>query len=188
MAVNLEKRVDGLEKLVGQFVSQMIDFKNEMSDFKNEMRSEVVRMNYQWGNLASRLGTLTECVVLPRLDRIIKEQFGVTPEATMRRVQCRKNEWEAQFDVMAKAKERLFLNRTESTLRSEDIRAFVKDIESFRNFSPEYRDKKIVGILATLNLDPRLVKNAEKYGFLVLGVGHEIMEVKNRAGFKAKEW
>jgi hypothetical protein len=73
-------------------------------------------------------------------------------------------------------------------MRSEDIRAFITDIANFRDFFPKYKEKKIIGILATLNLDPRLVKNAERQGFLVLGVGHEIMEVKNRAGFKPKEW
>src|SRR3989304_4622418 len=104
MAVNLEKRVDNLERLVGQFVSQtgtallrlersledfkkeMSDFKDEMSDFKNEMRSQVLRMNSQWGDLAHRLGTVVEDLVFPSLDRIILEQYGVTTEKIMVRV------------------------------------------------------------------------------------------------------
>jgi hypothetical protein len=101
MAVNVEKRVNGLEKLVGKFVSEtgaallrmergLEDFKKEMSNFKNDMQSQVVRMNFQWGNLANRLGTLVEDLVFPSLDRIIREQFDVTPEIIMVRVQSKK--------------------------------------------------------------------------------------------------
>jgi len=46
----------------------------------------------------------------------------------------------------------------------------------------------VVGILATLAVDESVLNYAEKLGFLVLAVGDELMEVKNRPGFEPKRW
>jgi hypothetical protein len=80
------------------------------------------------------------------------------------------------------------LDSTKATLRSADIDAFITEIASFRECFPEYRDLPLVGILATLAVDESVLSYAEKQGFLVLAVGDEIMEVKNRPGFEPKRW
>jgi len=64
----------------------------------------------------------------------------------------------------------------------------VKDIDSFREFFPEYAERPVVCILATLAVDESVLNYAEKTGFLVLAIGGEIMEVKNRPGFEPKRW
>ncbi|MDO8139965.1 MAG: hypothetical protein Q6358_00560, partial [Candidatus Brocadiales bacterium] len=70
----------------------------------------------------------------------------------------------------------------------EDVNDFIKDIQEFRDFFPEYEKNKVVGILASLYVDEGVVKYAEKAGFMVLAVGDALMEIKNTKGFKPKEW
>ncbi len=65
---------------------------------------------------------------------------------------------------------------------------FNKLYNKFRDFFPEYKTKKVVGMMASLAVDESVIKYAEKSGFLVLSVGDKIMEVKNSKGFKPKEW
>jgi hypothetical protein len=45
-----------------------------------------------------------------------------------------------------------------------------------------------VGILASLAVDDSVLSYAEKQGFLVLAVGDELMEIKNRPDFEPKRW
>ncbi|MFN3531120.1 MAG: hypothetical protein ACK41Q_01180 [Candidatus Brocadia sp.] len=65
---------------------------------------------------------------------------------------------------------------------------FNKLYNKFRDFFPDYKGKKVVGILASLSVDESVIRYAESAGFFVLTVGDKLMEVKNSKGFKPKEW
>jgi hypothetical protein len=214
MNFEVEERVDRLETLLGQFIVQtntaltrfergiesfkneMRDFKDEMSDFKNEMREsyknqeeQTRKMNKQWGDLANRLGTLVEDLVIPGLPHIVSQKFNVKIERAMPRLkQGLKNGGIKEFDLIALSKEYIFLNSTKSTLKSQNVDEFVEEIGLFWKLFPEYRAKKLIGILASLYIDQSVITYAERNGFLVLGVGMEIMEIKNRADFEPKIW
>ncbi len=171
------------------FKNEMLDFKNEMRDFKNEMRSEVKRMNKQWGELSNKMGTMVEDLIYPSIERIIQKQFDVLPDSLAIRLRKRLPDGrEKEFDAVAIAGDIVYLNSTKSTLKSKDIDDFIKEIQVFKEFFPEHRNKKIVGILASLTIDKSVLTYAEKNGFLVLGVGDEIMEVKNSKDFQPKFW
>lgn len=82
----------------------------------------------------------------------------------------------------------VFVDETKSTLDSEDVKDFIKDIQEFSDFFSEYKGKKVVGILASLSVDESAIRYAESAGFFVLTVGDKLMEIKNSKGFKPKEW
>jgi len=86
------------------------------------------------------------------------------------------------------ADECVFLDETKSTLDSEDVKDFIKDIQEFRDYLPEYEKNKIIGVLASLYVDENVIKYAERSGFLVVAAGDKLMEVVNNKGFKPKEW
>ena len=135
------------------------------------------------------MGTMVEDLVYPSLTRIIDEQFGMVPESIAIRLRKRLPDGrQKEFDAIAVSGNVVFLNSTKSTLQSKDIDDFIREIQILREFFPEYRDKKIVGILATLTIDNSVLAYAEKKGFLVLAVGDEIMEVKNSKDFQPKYW
>ena len=93
-----------------------------------------------------------------------------------------------EFDLIAVSEEYVFLNSIKSTLDSKDVNAFVKEISLFWEFFPEYRSKKLIGLLASLSVDKSVLTYAERKGFLVLAVGMEIMEIQNRPDFEPKRW
>ena len=64
----------------------------------------------------------------------------------------------------------------------------MEDIAAFRELIPKYAALPLVGILASLSVDESVLGYAERGGFLVLAVGDELMEIKNRPGFEPKQW
>lgn len=200
MAVNLDERVDRLETIFGQFMAQTgaallrmerdtERLKTEMSDFKKEMREERIQLNRRMGELARKLGTITESLVYPSIDRIIKETFGLEADDIMvNRERRGKNGAWKEFDIIALGGELVFLVSTQITLRNKYVDDFIADIDIFREYYPEYRERKLAGIIAALTIPEDQLRYAEKKGFLVLGIGEEIMEAKNRKGFKPKLW
>ncbi|TVR64667.1 MAG: hypothetical protein EA420_04765 [Candidatus Competibacteraceae bacterium] len=199
MATVIE-RVDRLEEALENFITSVgIEFNKvynsqlrteaELRDFKEENRQQIREMNRQWGDLANKLGTLVEDLVYPSLPRILRETLkeeilDLGPRRKRRLADGRVKE----FDAVAVTANLVGLNSTKATLTSAHVDRFIEDIGAFREFFPEYQELPIVGILATLAVDDSVLNYAEKTGFLVLAVGDQLMEVKNRLGFAPKRW
>ncbi len=184
------------EKELRDFKDEMKVFKDEMSDFKDEMKvfkdeaREINRdMNRKWGEMANKLGTITEDLVAPSLPRIIKEEFDLeVSDLIVRRKKKLKDGRVKEYDTIAIGGGYIFVSSAKSSLKNADAVKFVHDIKEFREFFPEFSDYKLIGVLASLYVDEGFVKHAEKKGFMVLSVGDQLMEVKNTKGFKPKEW
>ena len=167
----------------------MSEFKDEMSAYKDENKLQIKEMNRQWGELSNKLGTMVEDLVYPSLPRIIDDVLGLQPERIWARLKQKRPDGRAkEFDAVALAGNLVCLNSTKATLRSTDIDSFVKDIDTFREFFPEYAKRPVIGVLATLAVEESVLNYAEKTGFLVLAIGEKIMEVKNHPGFEPKRW
>jgi len=172
------------------FKDEMSDFKDEMRDFKDESRRQLQEMNKKWGELSNKLGTLVEDLVAPSLPRIVEERLGErTYDLFMERPRRRLPDGRRmkEFDAVLVTSGCVYLNSTKATLRPTDVDGFVADIAEFRTFFPEYQALPLVGVLASLAVDESLLTYAERQGFLVLAVGDQIMEVKNRPGFEPIE-
>lgn len=188
-----EERIDRIERAVQDFITSMKDSQlrteSELREFKDDMKQQNREMNIKWGQMAKKLGTITEDLVAPSIPRIVKEEFGLeVTDLMIRRKKKLQDGRVKEYDAVAVAGECVFVDETKSTLDSEDVNDFLKDIQEFKDFFPEYKKNKIIGILASLYADESVIRYAEKSGFLVLAVGDKLMEVKNSKGFKPKEW
>ncbi len=168
---------------------EMRQFREEMQAAREKSDQKMEEFHRELGRIANKQGVLTESFVAPSIPRVIQEYFGLESEDHMvnRRRRDQKGEWH-EFDVITVAGEYVFLTSTKTTLRDRDVREFEKMIPVFRETFPEFSGKKLIGILAALDISEAQLKYAQRRGFLVLGVGRKIMEVKNSEGFKPKVW
>jgi len=184
-----ERDRKALHEEMTAFKDEMKVFKDEMKAFKDESRQVNREMNMQWGAMAKKMGTMTEDLAAPGIPRIVREEFGIELESFGIRQKRRLPDGRTkEYDAVGAAGGLVFVNSTKSTLEALYVNDFIEDILVFRDFFPEYRDKKLIGILATLRVEENVLRHAEKQGFLVLAVGDQLLEVKNTKGFKPKEW
>ncbi len=206
MTTSLEERVDNLEQLMAQliqtvdqtsremreFKDEMGDFKDEMGEFKDEMRDFKDEMRRRWGELSNKLGTMAEDLVAPSIPRILPTVVDCPPDRINSAVRVRRRTAGGQtheFDVVATCGDYLFVNETKSKLRPEDVTTFVEEtLPTVRDFFPEYADKQIIGIIASLYIDESLVRYAERQGLVVLGFGEDVMDILNSPEFVPKTW
>ena len=178
------------------FKDEMKDFKDEMKGFKDEMKGykdenkEIIRdMNKKWGEMANKLGTIAEDLVYPSIPRIVQEEFGL--DVWDLRVRW-KRKFEGgrvkEYDAVGVAGDYVFINSTKSSPQNRDVDELLAEISSFREFFPEYKTKKIIGMIAGLSVEESVLWYAEKEGFMVLATGDELMEVKNAGGFRPREF
>jgi len=150
------------------FKDEMKVFKDEMKEFKDEMKREVKRMNKQWGELANKMGTLVEDIVLPATRPVIKKFFKCEPQIIMANVKRRKGERREEFDVVAVCEERTFLIEVKSTLRAEHAGLIKRKVESFKELFPEYSKGEVVPILASLSVEEGVVRALTKERIYVM--------------------
>ncbi len=208
----LEQRVDTLEDLMDEFLrasartqrqveqtsremrdfkDEMRDFKDEMHGFKDEMHTSYREMNRRWGELANKMGTMAEDLVAPSVPRILRTVVDCPADAIERiAVRLRQRHTVTrqlrEFDVVAACGEYVLINETKSRLDPEDVTQFAEVLPEAREFFPEYADKKFIGAVASLYVDPSLVRFGESQGLIVLGFGEDVMEVLNSLDFVPK--
>ncbi|MEM7181646.1 MAG: hypothetical protein AAF518_12080 [Spirochaetota bacterium] len=164
--------------------------KEEFRKHQEENKQDKRELNKRMGELSKKFGTIVEDMVVPSLPRIIQEKFAILIDDydVERNRRFKKDGRNKEFDAYAVTQDCVFLNYTVATLKNIDFHEIEKEIKDFRFFLPGYADKKIIGILAALHIPDNLLDYAEKKGYLVLGLGEYLMEVKNRPNFIPKKF
>jgi hypothetical protein len=155
-------------------------------------KAEQLRWNHEKGEIARKLGTVVEDIVAPSIPRVVAHVFGLAEKNPLDRFAIRElrvaNGERREFDAVAAWPGHFLINETKSKLRPEDVPVFVEMLRGARRFFPEYQDRKLVGALATLNLEPSLVRYIERQGIIVMALGDDLMESKNSPGFRPAEF
>lgn len=201
----VEERVDSLEALFGQFVVQvnaallrlereMKDFKNEMKDFKDEMkgfkdgtliwREEIDKerrtMNKQWGDLARKMGTVTEDLIAPALRPVLGKYFHCDVQMEGQRMRKRLKGKEYEVDAIAIGDDKVFMIETRSTPKSEYVEEILEKSKIFFDFFPEYNDKKLKIIFGSIIFPENVVQYASKRRVYVMAYREwEYMDILN---------
>ena len=161
------------------FKDEMRAFKDEMRAFKDEMEKGFKEMNKRWGELANKMGTLVEDIVAPGVPAAIKKTFGWELEELSTRRRKRKNGREREYDVIAVTPNHIFVIDVKSTYKPHYMEDFQKALEGLLDFFPEYSGKKLVGVVASLNMSQDIVDLATKRGWLALNLSGDYLEFLN---------
>jgi hypothetical protein len=197
----IESRIRSLEEMMADLMATVENTSRiaaqtsiEMRDFKDEMRSEHRNLNKQLGEIANKQGRMTEDLVAPSICRILQEVVDCPPSygcglvVRIRKVNPKDRSRTREFDAIAECGDYVLVNETKSSLAPVDIDKLMDTIAIVREYFPEYKDRKIIGSLATLYVDESLVKYASRKGIIVLAVGEELMDIVNEPGFKPAEF
>jgi len=172
------------------FKNEMRDFKNEMKDFKDEMlafkeesRRERAEMNKRWGEITNKLGTFAEDMVAPNIKGIAKRYFGCEDlEDFMVRRKKRHSKDKSkrrEFDCIAVCEDMVILNETKATPKIEYINDFIDILKEFYDYFPEYKDKKLIPIFASMYLGDDLVSYLTKNGIYAMAIKEDTMDLLN---------
>ena len=177
----IEERVDRLETVLGEFIvstssslnrlsKEMREFKNEMCEFKNEVRQDRKAMNKQWGELANKMGTLTEDIVVPAVRPAIKRYFNqeLSDFMVKRKRKIKASGLEGEFDVIAVSDDKVFVVEVKSSPDENYLNEFVKKMDRFVTLFPEYADKQLIPVFAGLRFEPDMTELASSKNVYVL--------------------
>ena len=170
----IEERVDRLETILGEFIvrtsTSLSRLSNEMREFKNEVRQDRKAMNKQWGELANKMGTLTEDIVVPAVRPAIKRYFNqeLIDFMVKRKRKIKASGLEGEFDVIAVSEDKVFVVEVKSSPDENYLNEFVKKMDRFVTLFPEYADKQLIPVFAGLRFEPDMTELASSKNVYVL--------------------
>ena len=172
---------------LSEFKNEMSEFKNEMSEFREEMRlnlekyeersrrdleayraesrNEQRKLNQELGRISNKMGTIVEDLIYPATRPLISRYFNedIDNIDIYSNISKRNNKNERdEFDIIAAASDKVFLVEVKSTMRDSYIKDFKNKISRFPDFFPEYKDKRLIPIMASLTMSPNTVHQLTK--------------------------
>jgi len=211
--VTIEDRVDRLEALFGQFLTEMAllnknanernqaaeerntaaeerqaRFELEMREFKDEMRASKRELDKKWGDLANKMGTIIEDILAPNLRRLALEhfRFPAIGDFMIRRSRRRPDrpEMEGEFDTLVVGPEAVILGEAKSSPTLEYADAFADKLRTFFDFFPEYRGRRLIAVFGSWAIADPIVARLTVHGIYAMRMGEDTMELANAAALE----
>ena len=169
----------GLEVLSKDFKG----FQDEMRAFKDEMRAFKDEINRKWGELANRLGTITEDIFAPGIPYLV-QRLGYQLKKRMLDVEFKKDGLYNQYDAIVEAEgeggeEVVFVAEVKSQLKANHFDEFKRKLENLFFYEPGYREKRVIPVMAAFRVPEDLIKLGNKRGVLLVRMGGEYLEPLN---------
>jgi len=141
------------------------------------------------GDLGNKFGSFTEGMAFPSMEKVLRKHFGITTITTNYKTEYGPDTLE--IDVLGIANgavNTVVLVEVKSHLRERDIEQLLKNLDRFRRFHPEYADKKLYGVLASVQGSTEIMNKAMEAGLFVASIHDEVFELKTPAYFVPKNF
>ncbi|MDI6704354.1 MAG: hypothetical protein QME40_06775 [bacterium] len=170
-----------------------------ITEKQKETDQEIASLSKELKNVGEMVGKMTdgwgrvvEGLVVSSVPVIFK-RLGIDVFYQTLRSKRYKDGKELEIDILCLGKDRdgeemAIISEVKSDVSSKDIDEFLADLDQFKYFFDEYRDKRAIGVIAGMRFGKGAQRYAEKCGLYVLGPSGEVMELLTKPDFKPKIW
>ncbi|MHB9009892.1 MAG: hypothetical protein ACYDC1_23525 [Limisphaerales bacterium] len=159
-----------------------------MARFGADMRASRKELDKKWGDLANKMGTIIEDILVPNLRRLAIEhfRFPVIDDFMIRRAR-RHGRVETEFDTLVIGPEAVILGEAKSTPSIEYAEAFAAKAQRFFDYFPEYRGRRLICVFGSWAIPDPVIERLTVLGIYALRMGEETMELANAATLESSE-
>ena len=156
---------------------------------QQETDRQLKELGRQIGGLGAKFGSFTEGLALPSMEKILRQRFGM--EVISPSVRVSKDGKHLEIDVLAYTNGELntaYIVEVKSHAREESITQLKSILQRFRSFFSEHKDKKLYGILASVDLSNELREKILQEGFYVARIHDQVFELDIPDNFQPRPY
>ncbi len=150
-----------------------------------EVSKQIAEHGIQIGGINNKFGTFTEGLVYPSIEKELYEKFKVT-HVTQR---ARNKKKKVEIDILGYSNGSVnvaYVVEVKSHLREEALEQILNILVNFKENFPEHKDKKVYGIIASIDSNEYYVKEIEQAGIYFANITDNLFKLRNSKSFKAK--
>ena len=133
-------------------------------------------------------GKLMEALVRPGVKELFQER-GIKITGVSPRRQRQRNGNQMEIDLLLENDDAVVVIEVKTTLKTDDVRGFLGQLDRVQEFFPEYEGKQLYGAVAGLDIDEAVDRFAYQRGLFVLKIeGDSMAKILNDLKFKPKDF
>ena len=171
-----------------QETDKLLSQKFQETDKKfQKTENEIRRVSENVDKLTGKWGRFVEGLVAPGVIRLFRERdIGI--KTVFQRVRTRLDGDTMEIDILGVSQEHVVLVEVKSTLGVDDVRDHLERLDKFRQFLPEYADRKVIGAVAGIVIEENVGRFAYRRGLFVIGQSGDAVEILNDTKFSPRIW
>ena len=184
-----QKETDKQLKEVSQQQKETDRQQKENAQQQKKTDKQLKELGQQIGGLGAKFGSFTEGLALPSMEKILRQRFGM--EVISPSVRVSKDGKHLEIDVLAYTNGELntaYIVEVKSHAREESITQLKSILQRFRSFFSEHKDKKLYGILASVDLSNELREKILQEGFYVARIHDQVFELDIPDNFQPRPY
>ncbi|MBF0146975.1 MAG: DUF3782 domain-containing protein [Magnetococcales bacterium] len=149
---------------------------------------KVQEVSAQIGRLGGRLGEFVEGFVAPACTTLFAQR-GIPIHKVSRRVEVKRpGGRHMEIDLLVVNTDTVALVEVKSKLVQDDVREHLIRLGEFKEFFPEYADKRAIGAVAGMVVEENVIHFAIKSGLFVIVQSGESLHFANSEEFVPRAW
>ncbi|NCS23328.1 MAG: DUF3782 domain-containing protein [Microcystis aeruginosa BS13-02] len=184
-----QKETDKQLKEVSQQQKETDRQQKENAQQQKKTDKQLKELGQQIGGLGAKFGSFTEGLALPSMEKILRQRFGM--KVVSPSVRASEDGKHLEIDVLAYTNGELntaYIVEVKSHAREESITQLKSILQRFRSFFPEHKDKKLYGILASVDLSNELREKILQEGFYVARIHDQVFELDIPDNFQPRPY
>ncbi len=193
-AKQLEKSIQEIWELFRETGRKFEESRREFEESRREfekrdewLSQKVAAVGEQVAALTGKWGKFVEGLIAPAVERLFKAR-GIEVDKIYQRVRAHKNGAGLEVDIMAINRRDAVLIEAKSTLKTADIDEHLDRLARFKQFFPEYQDRRVFGAVAGIVIEEEADRYAYRNGLFVIAQGGETVTILNDEKFVPQVW
>lgn len=186
-AKQLEKSIQEIWELFRETGRKFEESRREFEKRDERLSQKVAAVGEQVAALTGKWGKFVEGLIAPAAERLFKER-GIEVDKIYQRVRAHKNGAALEVDIMVINRRDAVLIEAKSTLKTADIDEHLERLARFKQFFPEYQDRRVFGAVAGIVIEEEADRYAYRNGLFVIAQSGETVAILNDEKFVPQVW
>ncbi len=179
----IEERVDRLEEMMVKTQMVVQSLAIEMKLFRDEMKRDTKNLKQELAGVSKKMGTIVEDIVAPNINYIGKKYFNCYDcQLFMVRVKVNHSKIKGkntEFDIISVYSDKVIINETKSTPRTEDPQNFSEKTNDFFDYFPEYKGKQLIPVFASIHIPENILADLSRNKIYAMAMKEGTMDILN---------
>jgi len=163
-AIGLTRLEENIERMEKQREESEKRWEERFERMEKQRKKDIQELHKELGRLSNKLGTIVEDIIFPASRPVLEKYFKCKISDISANREKEKDGIEGEFDIVAVSDKckMVFIIEVKSTPRASHIEEFKEKMERFRLLFDEYKDYKLIPILASLRIKQNTVNALTK--------------------------
>jgi hypothetical protein len=151
----------------------------------------VQELGKQIGGLGNKFGYFTEALILPSMERVLHERFGVDLEDVSTRHKRQRGGRLIELDAFGYTNgstNTAYIVEVKDIVRERHVEQALRIMEEFPDFFPEHREKHLYGIIAGIEAASDVQHMIAGAGLYYADINDNIFRLASPEGFVGKDF